>query len=332
MHRQRFAAALLGGVCALVGVTVDVPAQEVGLQGAIHRGTCDSPGERVADLGAAALPGGSPRGNADAVPATSSFTSFAVPFEALVAEDHVVVTTEPGGDMVACGAIGGIRNDDGALVVGLSPESKSGIIGIAYVIPGTDPTLTNLSLFVAGDALAGFALEPVAAIEEEASEGIVAGGGVEVLLTPLPVAEPEPAPTTAAPQVGFTSEEAAYADEVVRISGAMVDSFTEFTALMENPRIGQDDWTISVAAQLVAWDSFYQEALALEVPPVFADTHALFLEALRLYSEAGGDIALGIDSLDPALLELALGKVNQANELMVLATEEANRVQQERGG
>jgi hypothetical protein len=133
-------------------------------------------------------------------------------------------------------------------------------------------------------------------------------------------------------QVGFSLEELAYANDVGEISESLSESANEFVMLMENPRIGQDDWTIQVATVFAIWDVNYQEALALTPPPVFAETHALFVEALRLYSEAGHDGALGIETLDPAMINQGAAKMDQANELMILAEQEVDRIRQERGG
>jgi hypothetical protein len=60
--------------------------------------------------------------------------------------------------------------------------------------------------------------------------------------------------------------------------------------------------------------------------------HALFVEALRLYSEAGDDFVLGLDTLDSAVINQGVAKMSQANELINQASEEINRIREERGG
>lgn len=126
-------------------------------------------------------------------------------------------------------------------------------------------------------------------------------------------------------------EAADYADDLVRITESTRESFRAFASLMGDPHFGQDDWTGEVKAQIAIWDSNYEEAQALNPPPVFAKTHALLLEALRIYGEAGDDVALGLDTLDPAMITQAAAKVAEANESFVQVIEEADRIRQRRG-
>ena len=124
---------------------------------------------------------------------------------------------------------------------------------------------------------------------------------------------------------------AVYAGDLVRITESTIKSFRTFATLLGDPHFGQDNWTSEVKAQLDIWDSNYQEALTLDPPPVFAQTHALLLEALRIYSDAGNDAALGLDTLDPAMINQAATKVAQANESFVPVVEEVERIRQVQG-
>jgi hypothetical protein len=126
-------------------------------------------------------------------------------------------------------------------------------------------------------------------------------------------------------------EATAYADDLMRITESTRESFRAFATLLRDPRFGQDDWTSEVEAQLAIWDANYEEALALNPPPVFAETHALLLEALRIYGEAGDDVALGLDTLEPAMITQAGSKVAEANESFIQVMEEVDRIRQERG-
>jgi len=332
MARLRGLVTLVAGMTLLLAGHVSVAAQSAGLEGAVHQGTCDRIEDSVSDLTPSLLGVGEHRGSSEAIPAVSSFSTIPLSLDALLANDHVVTATEPGGDIVACGEIGGTRTDSGALIIGLKPSEDSAIAGIAYLAPTGDPSQTDVSLFVAGESLAEMAIAQVEAVAEEVPEALVEGGGVDVLLTPLPVAAPDAPAPVVEQQTGFTAEESAYADDVVEITHSMVESFQDFSALMETPRFGQDYWTIGVVTQFFIWDENYQDALALTPPPVFAETHALFVEALRLYSEAGDDFTLGIDTLDMTVINEGGSKVTQANELMNLASAEVDRIRDERGG
>ena len=216
--------------------------------------------------------------------------------------------------------------------MGLKPVEGSGVTGIAYLAPSGDPSQTDVSLFVASERLAEMAIAEAEEVAQEVPEAIIEGGGVDVLLTPLPVAEPEVAAAIAEQQTGLTAEELAYSGDVVRITESMSESFDDLVALTENPRFGQDDWTIQVVTQFVIWDSNYEEAMALNPPPVFAETHALFVGALSLYSEAGDDFVLGLDTLDSGVINQGVAKMTQANELINQAAAEVDRIGEERGG
>jgi hypothetical protein len=150
-----------------------------------------------------------------------------------------------------------------------------------------------------------------------------------VLLVPLSTAPF--AVNEAHAQVGLTAEEEAYADEVIRITETMSDSFNQLAVLMNNPQFGDVDWTINVAAQFAVWHVSYDEALALSPPPAFADMHTLFVNAMRLYSEASTDAATGIDALDVDLINQAVDKMDEASFLLDLASEEIDAIILERG-
>ena len=141
---------------------------------------------------------------------------------------------------------------------------------------------------------------------------------------------PTPQPTPAAPQ-GFTAEEQAYQ---LAISGIMLDMSTylsDLGVLLQFPDIGNDDWTIAVAANLVGIQFAYDETAALVPPPAFAGFHGLFLQAMELFNSATYDIIYGIDNFDAGSLESASNKMTQANALIDQATAELARLNEERG-
>jgi micrococcal nuclease len=143
--------------------------------------------------------------------------------------------------------------------------------------------------------------------------------------------EPAPQPPPSAPQQGFTPEEQAYATTVAGEAFALEASFQRFADLMQTPRIGQDDWTIQVAAELALWKQTYADAQQLTPPPVFADIHSVWLQALGLYASAADDIANGIDNLDIDLIYAAAAKLDQATALVEQATQMLEEIKRERG-
>jgi hypothetical protein len=288
MASLRGLATLVVGVFLMAAGHLSVVAQSAGLDGTVHRGTCDRLADPVSDPTPFFFGIGERRGNSQAIPAASSFATIPIPFDALLAHDHAVTASDSGGDVVACGDIVGIRTDDGSLIVGIRAEDESAVTGVAYITPSDEASQTDVTLMIAGEPLG----EMAAAHAREAT---------------------------------------AYADDLVRITESTRESFRTFATLLGNPRFGQDDWSSEVEAQLAIWDANYEEALELNPPPVFAEMHALLLEALRIYGEAGDDVTLGLDTLDPNMINQASAKVVQANESFVKVLELVDRMRQERG-
>jgi Domain of unknown function (DUF4397) len=136
-----------------------------GRSGQIVTGTCDEPGDLVADLGLI-LPGqGATVGVSNAEPTSQAYASAAVPFDTLTAAPHSILVRSEGGDIVACGEVGGSLTDTGSLVIALEGESSSH--GVAVVAPGLDaPDTTGVSLFMvdfSGESTLPAAASPVAA-------------------------------------------------------------------------------------------------------------------------------------------------------------------------
>jgi hypothetical protein len=160
-------------VASIVGATPDGVAQQSGVASEIRQGTCEEPGEVVAPLVEATVPAGEPRGNAEAMPAATSFTTIPLSLAALVASDHALVVPFPVGDeLVACGELGGLLTEAGGLVVGIRPQGDVGISGIAFLSPSADGAQTNVSLFISGEGLDTFLaatfLPPAVAAEDAA--------------------------------------------------------------------------------------------------------------------------------------------------------------------
>jgi hypothetical protein len=124
-------------------------------------GDVDEPGDLRVDLNDLTSPEGEPVGQEDAIAAELSFTTTQFSLEELLAEDHLIgigpdsgnegVEVEATADnLVACGEIGGVLDEDATLAIRLSAVDDSGFSGIAVLTPNQDdPTQTDISLFVA---------------------------------------------------------------------------------------------------------------------------------------------------------------------------------------
>lgn len=299
----------------MLGVVVPTMAQGAAVSVEIRAGSCDVPGRSVSSLTAVLRLENAPVGAPDAIPAASSFSSVPLALDVLTSTDHIVLVPSGDGDTaLSCGAIGGPPTANGALIIGLEAKGHGGLTGIAYFAQNADPSVTDVSVFLAGRAM--IATQAPAMSEQPA------------VAQAAPVAVPTAAPQ--APQ-GLSADEQAYIDEVMPIVDTVSASLETTGELFQNPRFGQDDWTIQVVAQFVTWDLAYEQAGEITPPPAFANIHALFLEALRLLSSAGDDLILGLDTLDVALIEQGANKIVQAGELMTRAAAELEELRQERG-
>lgn len=122
----------------------------------ILAGSCeDATGatEVVAELSDAVVLSGEAEGAVDAIQAATSYTRVSVSLETMLADDHVIaVLDEDGQSVLACGAIGGVPDGQGAFTIGLSPVDDSGVAGTAYLASRAGGT-TGISIFVVPDGL-----------------------------------------------------------------------------------------------------------------------------------------------------------------------------------
>ena len=299
----------------MLGAVVPTMAQGAGFPVEIRVGSCDEPREAVGTLAEVPRLENASIGASDAIPAASSFSSVPLALDALTAADHIVLVPSTDGDNVlSCGAIGGPPTQDGAVIIGLEAEGRGGLTGIAYFSPNADPSVTDVSVFLAGRSLAA----------TRASMTSEQPAVAQAAPTTVPTAAP-------AVQQGLNADEQAYIDGMIPIMTTITNSMDDAAALFQDPRVGEDDWTLQVATQFVIWDTTYEEASAIVPPPAFVSMHNLVLESLNLLSSAGDDIATGIDTFDPVLLEQGANKITQAGTLMIQATDELEQLRAERG-
>jgi uncharacterized cupredoxin-like copper-binding protein len=179
----------------------------------IHSGTCDALGDVVQPLTDLTAPEGDRVGQGRRADlAETSFTNVPLTLDAILAEDHAInahLSAEEIGTYIACGNIGGVLNDAGALVIGLREDSNSGYTGIAFLQPGADGASTNISVFIAptlgggrgrdraaADEVATLpAAEPAGTPAAETGEAaMVAGEQVPVSLVEFAISMPETLP------------------------------------------------------------------------------------------------------------------------------------------
>jgi hypothetical protein len=114
-------------------------------------GSCSEPGALVLDLLEATYPVGEPVGLASAVVAETSFTRAPVLLADLMAAPHAIVVAESfdtPGNTIACADIGGIADELGGFVIGLTPQNDSGYAGTIFMAADDVNGATNISVFL----------------------------------------------------------------------------------------------------------------------------------------------------------------------------------------
>ena len=147
-----------GTLTALVQTIQVELARAVGRSAQIFTGSCDRLEAVAADLGIVQTGQGAAVGSAGTDPVAQVFGSAGIPFATVVASPHAVVVSEDddaGGDVVACGDIGGNLTDTGALVTALRVPDTGATAGIAVLAPALeDPGATGVSVFLIASASA----------------------------------------------------------------------------------------------------------------------------------------------------------------------------------
>ena len=187
--------------------TPEPAGEEGGRPAHIHTGTCQEGelGDVVQALSNLTAPEGDEEGPERAVTAENSFTTVPVALDDILAEDHAINIHLSQAEIevyIACGEIGGTRDENGNLVIGLREQNGSGFTGIAFLAPGADGTSTDVSVFIAEGLAEG-------AGQQGAAGGMAQG-------TPLTGAETE---EEAVAQETAVSDAAAEAEQTIEAEG-----------------------------------------------------------------------------------------------------------------
>jgi uncharacterized cupredoxin-like copper-binding protein len=119
----------------------------------IHAGDCQNLGDVVQPLTNLTAPSGRAEGQRNrAIPAESSLTTVPMTLDQLLGRDYAInvhLSAAQIGTYIACGEIGGVRDANGALTIGLRELNNSGYTGVAYLAPATSGAGTTVSVFIA---------------------------------------------------------------------------------------------------------------------------------------------------------------------------------------
>jgi hypothetical protein len=239
----------------------------------IRAGSCDVPGDGLAQLEDVVFSSAPPVGASVAAMAASSYSVAPIALSAMTGSPTAVFVLDSASHAaVACGEIGGVPGSDGALSIGLRPLSDSGLSGIAYLAPdASNPAETGISTFLASTGATSASNDPAAPMDP-----------------------------------------AAYSSMVNSQITILVGSLQRIDALFGNAKPGDANWTSQVRAELFLWQLLYRVAREANAPSELGDFDEQYLQALSLLDGAAGDISKGLSTNDSSLLSTASGKIKDA--------------------
>lgn len=127
------------------------------------------------------------------------------------------------------------------------------------------------------------------------------------------------APTAYAQEV--TPSEQAYATTIADHSRKVGRAFEALSELMANPLMGDNEWTLAVAAHLATIRVLYEEAMEIEPPASMANIHYKYVQGMKHYETATHLVAQGFDELDVNLINQATAEISTGAQLVNEATE-----------
>ncbi len=91
-------------------------------------------------------------GSADALVAASGYTRMPMTVDEFMAGEYAIAVLDEGQEVIACGDVGGVIDEAGAVAIGLAPVDDSGAAGIAYIAPRGEGE-TGISVFLVPEGL-----------------------------------------------------------------------------------------------------------------------------------------------------------------------------------
>jgi len=125
---------------------------------------------------------------------------------------------------------------------------------------------------------------------------------------------------SSSPAIQLTSAEQAYSTTIGNHAYRVADTMDNLAELFSDFQIGDDAWTIQVAAQLVTIQMLYDEVLEIEPPSSMTHIHNKYMQAMKHYETATHLIPQGIDRLDTDLINQATAEILTGVQLVDEAT------------
>lgn len=126
------------------------------LPAALYNASCADldPDNPAQILGFLMIVDGEPGGSPDALQAASGYTELSMTVEEFLNGQYAIAVMDEEDNVIACGDVGGVLNQDGGLSIGLAEVDESGAAGVAYLAPrGEEGEATGITTFVVPEGL-----------------------------------------------------------------------------------------------------------------------------------------------------------------------------------
>ena len=152
--------------------------------------------------------------------------------------------------------------------------------------------------------------------DEKAKKRIRLGCGAIVVIAVIGLIIGLLAPSDKTEESALTSSEQAYATTMANHALRVADAMDNLSELMLDAQIGNDAWTIQVAAQLVTIQMLNDEVLEIEPPGSMTHIHNKYVQAMKHFETATQLLPQGIDRLDADLIYQATTEIETGGQLM----------------
>lgn len=133
---------------------------------------------------------------------------------------------------------------------------------------------------------------------------------------PIPTSQPTSIPVS---ESEIPLEVHLYALELGEKSQIMADALQELSQLLQDPKPGNDAWTVRTAVQVTLIQLTHNELTAMEVPAEMTEIHAAVLDAT-------GDCNTSMDYLVSGIDNLSIEAAETASAYMIQCSEKLPRV------
>ncbi|MCX6009827.1 MAG: hypothetical protein NTW48_07350 [Chloroflexi bacterium] len=142
--------------------------------------------------------------------------------------------------------------------------------------------------------------------------------------------QPESSDVTQSSNTGsqqLTSAERDYLLTTSDISVRMGNALTELGTLLQDANIGDTQWSMDVAAQIIIIRGLYDEVVNISPPSSMNQIHSKFLQAMYHFNSMTDYLTDGIDNMDESALNQATTEMELGHNLILEVTDMINQLE-----